>query len=169
MNASNTSPPVIGILDPPPGYLPVLLEALAACGLRCGLIQLADADFDPDIPGKDSFELRKAGVNPLLLAAEQKTALLREYPPTPPTLGYCLAQLALAELDLVLVAQPPEGWLAPPQLIQTHRDGATVETTPHFLATLASQAVDGALPLEDPAAVASFIHTTVIPSGDKSS
>lgn len=173
MSESVIRPPLVGIGDPPPGLLAPLLEALARRGVRCGVMQLADADYDPDIPGKDSYELRKAGVDRLLLAAEQKSALIHEHPLDPPDLARSLALLTLEELDLVLVIRPPADWLPAASLIDTHRNGASARDLPHRLAYLADRPLDTpvpVLPLHDPGRLAAFLHQTVLSpvSGDVS-
>lgn len=81
-----------------------LLPLLAARGLRVGMIKHAHHDFDIDQPGKDSFELRKAGANPMLVASRRRWALMTETPGRDePRLGELLARLDGSSLDLILV------------------------------------------------------------------
>ena len=163
LSAFPHSPPVIGIDDPPAALLTPLLEALAQRQLRCGVIQCTDANYDPDIPGKDSYELRKAGVERLLLAAEQKSALIHEHPDDPPDLARCLALLALEELDLVLVTDSPPDWLPAHCRIRAYSHGVT--GAPRCLAYLADRTLDAPVPVlspDDPGRLAAFLHDTVI-------
>lgn len=104
----NARVPVIGIIGPKGSGKTTLLGGMIALlggrGLRMAAIKFARADFDIDIPGKDSYELRKAGVEHLLLAAERKTALLIEHPNgVGADLNALLALLDQERLDLVLV------------------------------------------------------------------
>lgn len=126
---NNTKPHLLGLREIPLAQLGELLECLAERGYRCGVVQQATDDFDPDIPGKDSHSLRHAGVSELMLASEYKSALLREFAPQPPGLEDCLAQLVLEELDLVLFLDPPIDWLATAQQLHWQQT-----TTPAALA-----------------------------------
>ena len=164
-------PPVIGLDDAPPYLLAPLLETLAERQIRCAVIQLAGTDYGPDIPGKDSYELRKAGVDRLLLAAEQKSALIHEHPDDPPDLARCLALLDLSTLDLVLVTDPPADWLPTSRWLRMHHNDASLADAPHCLAYLADQPLDTpipVLPASDPERIAAFLHATVLSpvSGD---
>ena len=82
-----------------------LIPLLKAQGLKLGLIKHAHHRFDIDIPGKDSYELRKAGANQVLVASQQRWAMITETPEqdSDPELADMLAQLDQAALDLVLV------------------------------------------------------------------
>lgn len=82
-----------------------LIPLLKAQGLKLGLIKHAHHRFDIDIPGKDSYELRKAGADQVLVASQQRWAMVTETPEQhgDPELADMLAQLDQARLDLVLV------------------------------------------------------------------
>ena len=81
-----------------------LLPLMKLQGLRIAMIKHTHHDFDIDQPGKDSFELRKAGADQVLLASDQRSALLTEYnKPSEPDLAELVEQLDLKNLDLVLV------------------------------------------------------------------
>lgn len=80
-----------------------ILPLLKDCGFRVALIKHAHHDFDIDHPGKDSYELRKAGANPVLIASRQRWALMVEKSGEEAELGDLLNQLDRAHLDLVLV------------------------------------------------------------------
>ena len=67
-----------------------LIPALCARGIRPGLIKHTHHDMDVDKPGKDSYELRKAGAAQTIVASQQRWALMTETPDE-------------EELDLVLV------------------------------------------------------------------
>lgn len=82
-----------------------LLPLLKQQGLRIGMLKHAHHSFDIDHPGKDSYELRKAGAEQMLVASRQRLALVIESPPTQnePTLEDALPLLQPDKLDLVLV------------------------------------------------------------------
>ena len=81
-----------------------LIPALKARGLRLGVIKHAHHSFDIDTPGKDSYELRKAGADYMLIGSRTRWALMVERDSgTEPRFAELLAHLAGADLDLVLV------------------------------------------------------------------
>ena len=55
-----------------------LLPLLKQHGLRVGLIKHIHHSFEIDYPGKDSYELRKAGASPVLIGSKQRWALMVE-------------------------------------------------------------------------------------------
>jgi molybdopterin-guanine dinucleotide biosynthesis protein B len=81
-----------------------LLPLLCERGVCVGMITLASPHFDIDRPGSDSFELRKAGAQQMLVSSNQRWALMveREYEHEP-RLEDHIAQLDHATLDLIVV------------------------------------------------------------------
>lgn len=81
-----------------------LLPRLTQRGVRVGCIKHAHHDFDVDVPGKDSYELRHAGASQMLIASSKRWALMTEAPrPDVPSLKELLQQLDVTRLDIVLV------------------------------------------------------------------
>jgi len=82
-----------------------LLPLLGRHRLTVGVIKHAHHRFEVDHPGKDSYELRRAGAAQMLVASRHRMALMTEFPePRPePVLREALAALDPARLDLVLV------------------------------------------------------------------
>ncbi|VAX05684.1 Molybdopterin-guanine dinucleotide biosynthesis protein MobB [hydrothermal vent metagenome] len=82
-----------------------LIPLLKSQNLKLGLIKHAHHHFDIDIPGKDSYELRKAGADQVLVASQQRWAMILETPEQDgdPELSEMLAHLDQASLDLILV------------------------------------------------------------------
>jgi len=81
-----------------------LIPILKARGTRVGMIKHAHHDFDIDVPGKDSYELRKAGAEQMLVAGSQRWALMVETPlQDEPQLETLIQQLNTQQLDLILV------------------------------------------------------------------
>lgn len=81
-----------------------LIPALCAQGIRPGLIKHTHHDMDVDKPGKDSYELRKAGAAQTLVASAQRWALMTETPDDAELdLAYLASRMDETRLDLVLV------------------------------------------------------------------
>ena len=79
-----------------------VLPRLIAHGLRVSVIKHTHHDFDLDQPGKDSDRHRAAGAAEVLLASDQRYAVLHELRDEPrPTLDALLARLAPCDLVLV--------------------------------------------------------------------
>jgi molybdopterin-guanine dinucleotide biosynthesis protein B len=152
-----------------------LIPRLVEGGVRTGAIKHAHHDFDIDIPGKDSYELRKAGAPQVLVASARRWALITETPGgDDPDLDALIARLDHNALDLILV----EGFRHVPfPKIELHR-----HTTGHpllhphdpsIIAVASDYLLDDCplpvLDLNDPAAVTSFIlawhHNIPSPSG----
>lgn len=84
--------------------LKALIPALCAQGLRPGLIKHTHHDMDVDKPGKDSYELRKAGAAQTIVASSQRWALITETPEQPELdLAWLAGRMDASTLDLVLV------------------------------------------------------------------
>lgn len=81
-----------------------LIPMLREQGLRIGLVKHAHHDFDLDIPGKDSYELRKAGASQVVVASSLRWALVHENEePSEPKLADALRRFDPDEFDLILV------------------------------------------------------------------
>lgn len=81
-----------------------LIPLLCNEGLHIGLIKHAHHQFDVDQPGKDSYELRHAGAQRVLVGSRRRWALMVETPDAEePTLPDLLGQLPADDLDLILV------------------------------------------------------------------
>lgn len=81
-----------------------LIPLLRARGLRIAMIKHAHHAFDVDKPGKDSFELRKAGAAQMLIASRHRFALMVDAEePQEPDLRTLVEHLDPARSDLILV------------------------------------------------------------------
>lgn len=81
-----------------------LLPMLRDRGVRVGMVKHAHHSFDVDQPGKDSYELRKAGAAQMLIASRSRWALMVERRlEKDPALDEVLLELDQAALDLILV------------------------------------------------------------------
>ncbi len=81
-----------------------VIPLLKAAGIRLALVKHSHHDFEMDKPGKDSYRLRKAGAEQMLLASKYRTAWIKEGDgETEPDLFELLRTLNTSKLDLVLV------------------------------------------------------------------
>jgi len=81
-----------------------LIPLLKAKGLRIAVIKHSHHLFDIDKPGKDSYRLRSAGADTVLLASKQRRAIMTELTiEKEPRLAEQLEQLNLTNIDLILV------------------------------------------------------------------
>lgn len=141
-----------------------VIPLLVARGLRVSLIKHAHHSFDVDQPGKDSYRHRTAGAAEVLVASQQRWALMRELrQETEPTLDEHLQRLS--PCDVVLV----EGFKhAPIAKIEVHR--AAVATPllflndPHIIAIATDAMLETRLPqldINNAAEIAEFICATI--------
>ncbi|QKJ47033.1 molybdopterin-guanine dinucleotide biosynthesis protein B [Klebsiella pneumoniae] len=132
-----------------------LIPELCALGLRPGLIKHTHHDMDVDKPGKDSYELRKAGAAQTIVASEQRWALMTETPEKPekPELDitWLVSRMDASKLDLVLV----EGFKhepVPKILLFRQNSGHRVEELvidEHTIAVASDVSIATSLPLLD--------------------
>ena len=142
-----------------------LIPQLTQQGIRIGMIKHAHHEFDIDKPGKDSYRLRKAGAQQMLIASSRRQALMTENETSQePRLDELVTHLDLENIDLVLV----EGFkhVSFPR-IELHRKelGKTLlyPEDPGIIAVASDHQADyGGLPaldINDSAAIAAFIIT----------
>ncbi len=85
-----------------------LIPELNHANIRVAMVKHTHHEkFDIDKPGKDSYRLRKAGAEQMLVASANRWALMVEHPEQDkadePDLFSLLPKLDLAKIDLVLV------------------------------------------------------------------
>lgn len=145
--------------------LPLLREQ----GSRVGVIKHTHHDFDIDQPGKDSYELRKAGAAQMLVASGRRWALMVEtVGEGDPVLQQMLNRMDQSQLDLIIVEgfkhesfpkielHRPE--LGKPLLFPDDPDViAVASNTPAFYTTDLPL-----LDIDDPAAIARFIRSRML-------
>ncbi|WP_165311400.1 bifunctional molybdopterin-guanine dinucleotide biosynthesis adaptor protein MobB/molybdopterin molybdotransferase MoeA [Vibrio ziniensis] len=83
--------------------LEALIPMLTSAGLRLGVLKHAHHDFDVDIPGKDSYRLRKAGASQMLIASRNRHVLMTETPEAEAEFNYLLSRFDSEKLDIILV------------------------------------------------------------------
>ena len=81
-----------------------VIPLLKGKGVRVGVIKHTHHDMDIDIPGKDSYELRKAGAEQTLVASSRRWALMTETPHNNEVNLYdMIGKMDAGILDIVLV------------------------------------------------------------------
>lgn len=140
-----------------------LIPLLADRGIRTGVIKHAHHNFDIDKPGKDSYELRKAGARQMLVASSRRWALMTETDlDGDPELETLVGRLDPDSIDLVLV----EGFKHVPYTrIELHRPALghplLYPDDSNIIAVATDTPVDtGTLPLldiNDAAAITEFV------------
>jgi molybdopterin-guanine dinucleotide biosynthesis protein MobB len=140
-----------------------LIPQLVEHGIRIAMVKHAHHAFDIDKPGKDSYRLRQAGAQQMLIASDQRLALMTENSaPQEPRLDELITRLDLETVDLILV----EGFKHVPfPKIELHREalGKTLlhPDDPDIIAVACDHPIDtGTLPsldINDTAAIAAFI------------
>lgn len=81
-----------------------LIPELKSRGLRIAVIKHAHHNFDMDTPGKDSYELRKAGAVPMLICSSVRTVITIENAvETDPELQQILTHIPAESVDMILV------------------------------------------------------------------
>lgn len=141
-----------------------LLPLMKLQGLRVAMIKQTHHDFDIDTPGKDSFELRKAGADQVLIASDKRCAVMTEFEQAKePELGELIRMLDLENIDLVMV----EGYRHLPfPKIELHRQSTArpliFPQDRSVIAVATDESLDtGELPLlnlNQPEEVAGFIN-----------
>lgn len=141
--------------------LETLLPYLTQQGLRIGVLKHAHHDFDVDVPGKDSYRLRKAGASQMLVASRKRYALMTETVDAEAEFDYLLQRFDSQQLDLILV----EGCknIAFPK-IELHRAALAKSwlypSDHNIIAIAADETVDTSLPqmnINDIEAISQFI------------
>ncbi len=105
----NTSIPVIGFSafsgTGKTTLLRQLIPILKSEGLNIAVIKHAHHDFDLDMPGKDSYQLRKAGADETIICTMTRMVRISEFesPQQEPDLQQIVNSLDHERLDLVLV------------------------------------------------------------------
>lgn len=82
-----------------------LIPVLNSKGLEIAVIKHAHHNFDIDVPGKDSYEIRQAGAQQVLVSSSRLMALVevQSVDLIEPTLATLIPRLDCSKLDLILV------------------------------------------------------------------
>ncbi|WP_113626046.1 molybdopterin-guanine dinucleotide biosynthesis protein MobB [Pectobacterium peruviense] len=140
-----------------------VIPLLANQGIRIGLIKHTHHQMDIDTPGKDSYELRKAGAAQTIVASSQRWALMTETPEQgEPNLYDLAGKMDASTLDLVLIEGFKHEKIAKIALFRQSLGRKLSDLIDeHVIAIAADSEIDTILPVLDinqPEQVASFIH-----------
>jgi len=138
-----------------------VIPLLKARGIRPGLIKHTHHQMEIDTPGKDSYLLRKAGADQVIVASSQRWALMCETPDATLDLRYLVSRMDATLLDIVLV----EGFKDEPvPKIILWRAGVKDEVLPvldeHVIAVASDSRFETGVPLLDlnrPEEITAFI------------
>ena len=106
---TNASVPILGFVAPSGTGKTTLLKAIISLlkekGIRLAVVKHSHHDFEIDKPGKDSYELRMAGADQMLIASKYRWALITENngEDKEVDLNTLLQNLNQKQLDLILV------------------------------------------------------------------
>ncbi|WP_345829603.1 molybdopterin-guanine dinucleotide biosynthesis protein MobB [Erwinia sp. HDF1-3R] len=100
-----------------------LIPLLSERGIRCGLIKHTHHDMEIDKPGKDSYELRKAGADQVIVASQKRWALMTETSAADTLdLHYLASRMDESKLDLILI-EGFKGEAVPKIVLYRHETG----------------------------------------------
>ena len=147
-------------------YLEKLIACLKERGLRIALIKHDAHGFEIDQPGKDSYRLRKSGVDTMILGGPEQTVQMRVHTAGEPSLKQLLSEIH--DVDLILI----EGYKFGSQpKIQLLRKGygetpvGNLENTIAYVADFPYKSVSETLPVFDlnkPMELAEFLISRYI-------
>lgn len=106
---TNAAVPIVGFIAPSgtgkTTLLKTLISLLKAKGIRLAVVKHSHHDFEIDKPGKDSYELRMAGADQMLLASKYRWALISENTNKSDEvdLNILLQKIDQDQLDIILV------------------------------------------------------------------
>ncbi len=142
-----------------------LIPALKLRGLRVSVIKHAHHKFDIDHPGKDSYRHREAGAFEVVVASDQRLALMREFEqPVRLTVHQLLAEL-YEGVDWVLVEGYKESDLSKIEVWRAANGKPALYPEDHFIVAIATDSptqlpqatLCPVLDLNDPDAVAQWL------------
>lgn len=138
-----------------------LIPLLQHANIKVALIKHSHHDMDIDIPGKDSYELRKAGAAQTIVACDRRWALMTETANQSVDLTYLAEQLDPTQVDLILVEGFKHEPIAKIALFREQVGKPFVDLIDNDVIALASdKPLTTTVPLldiNDPAAISQFI------------
>ncbi|UUE36330.1 molybdopterin-guanine dinucleotide biosynthesis protein MobB [Pectobacterium aroidearum] len=132
-------------------------------GVRIGLIKHTHHQMDIDTPGKDSYELRKAGAAQTIVASNQRWALMTETPEQEePNIYELVGKMDTSTLDLILVEGFKHEKIAKIALFRQSLGRELSDLIDEYVIAIAADTeINTVLPVLDinqPEQVANFIH-----------
>ncbi|APW46625.1 molybdopterin-guanine dinucleotide biosynthesis protein B [Rhodoferax antarcticus] len=147
-----------------------LIPLLRAIGLRVSVVKHARDGFDMDTPGKDTFRHREAGAFEVVVASQQRLALLREFEqPCELTVHQLIAEL-YDGVDWVLVEGFRDADLPKIEIWRAASGKGVMYPDDHFVAAIATDSPSSlptltglqVLDLNNPQAVADWLLSQTI-------
>ena len=145
-------------------------EELVAClkekGLRIALIKHDAHGFEIDQPGKDSYRLRKAGVDTMILSGPEQTVQIQTHATGEPSLKQLLSEIH--DVDLILIEGDKFGSQPKIQLLRKDYNETPVgnlENTIAYVANFPYAPAPGNLPvfdLNEPTEMAEYLISRFI-------
>ncbi|HWQ39947.1 MAG TPA: molybdopterin-guanine dinucleotide biosynthesis protein B [Burkholderiales bacterium] len=142
-----------------------VIEHLILDGFTISAIKHAHHGFDIDKPGKDSYRMREAGCNEVMLVGDQRWVLMREFRRQPePDLGMLLSRME--PVDLVLVEGFRDSPIPKIEVFRSSLGKAPLWPNNATIVAVASdESLDIDLPLldlNDPRQIADFVRRYVL-------
>ena len=141
-----------------------VVPELRKLGLRIAMIKHTHHKVDLDQPGKDSYRMREAGANPVMIASKKRWALLFENDneQDEPQLSELVAQLNPAMFDLLLVEGFKHESIPKIEIIRSGVEKPPLHPNDSTFIAIASDLFDletslPVLNLNNPSAIADFI------------
>jgi molybdopterin-guanine dinucleotide biosynthesis adapter protein len=144
-----------------------LIPLLRSRGQRVSVVKDARHGFDMDIPGKDTYRHREAGALEVVVASNERLALLREFEAAHELTVHQLIAELYDGVDWVLVEGFREADLIKIEIWRAATGKPVRYTTDDFIAAIATDSPDAlptptglpVLDLNDPQAVANWLLT----------
>ncbi len=147
-------------------YLEKMVACLKEKGLRIALIKHDAHGFEIDQPGKDSYRLRKAGVDTMILTGPEQTVQMQLHDAGEPSLRQLLSDVH--DVDLILIEGYKFGSQPKIQLLRKGYNETPVgnqKNTIAYVADFPCEPISGNLPvfdLNEPAELAKFLISRYI-------
>lgn len=147
-------------------YLEKLVACLKEKGLRIALIKHDAHGFEIDQPGKDSYRLRKAGVDTMILSGPEQTVQIQTHATGEPSLKQLLSEIH--DVDLILIEGYKFGSQPKIQLLRKDYNETPVgnlENTIAYVANFPYAPAPGNLPvfdLNEPTEMAEYLISQFI-------
>ena len=147
-------------------YLEKLVACLKEKGLRIALIKHDAHGFEIDQPGKDSYRLRKAGVDTMILSGPEQTVQIQTHTTGEPSLKQLLSEIH--DVDLILIEGYKFGSQPKIQLLRKDYNETPVgnlENTIAYVANFPYAPAPGNLPvfdLNEPTEMAEYLISQFI-------
>lgn len=144
-----------------------LIPLLQQANIKVALIKHSHHDMDIDIPGKDSYELRKAGATQTIVACDRRWALMTETTNQPVDLACLAERLDPTQLDLILVEGFKHEPIAKIALFREQIGKPFANLIDHHVIAIASDiplaTTVPLLDINDPTAISQFIVKWLTP------